>query len=148
MIGHLQRNKVRHVVQHADSFHALDSLRLAQALNRHAASASRVLPCFVQANVSREDTKFGLAEAEVDTFMERLGSFGHLKLEGLMTLAAPSPDRAVVRAQFRKLRELALRFVHLGCGGLSMGMSGDFEMAIEEGATHVRIGSAIFGPRQ
>ena len=145
MIGHLQRNKARQVVEHAREFHALDSLRLAKALNRHAELAERALPCFVQVNVSGEDSKFGLRPPLVDEFMAQLRDLEHLRLIGLMTLASPNVRR--VREEFRLLRSIRSRFVHLGCQYLSMGMSGDFEIAIEEGATHVRVGSALFGPR-
>ncbi|MYF39373.1 MAG: YggS family pyridoxal phosphate-dependent enzyme [Rhodothermaceae bacterium] len=146
MIGHLQRNKARQVVAHAREFHALDSLRLAKALNRHAELAERVLPCFVQVNVSGEDSKFGLRPPLVDEFMAQLRDLEHLRLIGLMTLASPNVRR--VREEFRLLRSIRSRYVHLGCQYLSMGMSGDFEIAIEEGATHVRVGSALFGPRR
>ena len=146
MIGHLQRNKARQVVAHAREFHALDSLRLAKALNRHAELAERVLPCFVQVNVSGEDSKFGLRPPLVDEFMAQLRDLEHLRLIGLMTLASPNVRR--VREEFRLLRSIRSRYVHLGCQYLSMGMSGDFEIAIEEGATHVRVCSALFGPRR
>lgn len=146
MIGHLQRNKARQVVAHAREFHALDSLRLANALNRHSELAERVLPCFVQVNVSGEDSKFGLRPPLVDDFMAQLRDLEHLRLIGLMTLASPNVRR--VREEFRLLRSIRSRYVHLGCQYLSMGMSGDFEIAIEEGATHVRVGSALFGPRR
>ena len=146
MIGHLQRNKARQVVAHAREFHALDSLRLAKALNRHAELAERVLPCFVQVNVSGEDSKFGLRPPLVDEFMQQLGDLEHLRLTGLMTLASPNVRK--VREEFRLLRSIRSRYVHLGCQYLSMGMSGDYEIAIEEGATHVRVGSALFGPRR
>ncbi len=146
MIGHLQRNKARHVVAHAREFHALDSLRLARALNRHAEQAERVLPCFVQVNVSGEDSKFGLHPPLVDEFMAQLNGLEHIRLTGLMTLA--SPDARKVREEFRLLRSIQSRYVHLGCQHLSMGMSGDYEIAIEEGATHVRVGSALFGHRR
>ena len=146
MIGHLQRNKARQVVAHAREFHALDSLRLARALNRHAELAERVLPCFVQVNVSGEDSKFGLHPPLVDEFMAQLSDLEHLRLIGLMTLASPNVRK--VREEFRLLRSIRSRYVHLGCQYLSMGMSGDYEIAIEEGATHVRVGSALFGPRR
>lgn len=146
MIGHLQRNKARQVVAHAREFHALDTLRLARALNRHAEQAECVLPCFVQVNVSGEGSKFGLRPQLVSEFMAQLNDLEHLRLTGLMTLA--SPDVRKVREEFRLLRSIQSRHVHLGCQHLSMGMSGDYEVAIEEGATHVRVGSALFGPRR
>lgn len=147
MIGHLQRNKARHVVGCAESFHALDSARLAVALNRHAAARNRVLPCFVQVNVSGEATKSGLDIDDVGDFLERMQQWPNLKLTGLMTLAAHAVGGRELRHQFRQMRDLRDGYRHLGCEELSMGMSGDFDMAIEEGATHIRVGSAIFGPR-
>lgn len=147
MIGHLQRNKARHIVGCAESFHALDSARLAGALNRHAIAHDRILPCFVQVNISRESTKSGLDADDVGAFIERMQEWPNLKLTGLMTLASPAVGNSELRKQFRQMRDLRDSNRHLGCTALSMGMSGDFEIAIEEGATHVRVGSAIFGPR-
>ncbi|MDQ7040572.1 MAG: YggS family pyridoxal phosphate-dependent enzyme [Rhodothermus sp.] len=153
MIGHLQRNKAKEVVAHADWLHSLDNLRLAETLERRATMANRVLPCFVQVNVSGEATKFGVAPEAVHNFLDALAPFEHLEIVGLMTLAAPAEDPEAVRPQFRLLRQLAetyspKRNPRVQLRYLSMGMSGDFEVAIEEGATHVRIGSALFGPRQ
>ncbi len=145
MIGHLQRNKARQVVEHAKEFHALDSIRLAQTLNRHAEAAGLVLPCFLQVNVSGEVSKFGLDPSRIDEILGALGEFQSIRLAGLMTLA--SPDVRKVREEFRLLRRIRSRYRHLTGPGLSMGMSGDYEIAIEEGATHVRVGSALFGPR-
>lgn len=150
MIGHLQRNKAKDVVACADVFHALDSLRLADALDKRAAEAGRVLPCFVQVNVSGEASKFGLDPDAVAEVLQRLAEYEHLHVVGLMTLAAPAADPEDVRPQFRRLRRL---FETCGAGrhgpmaSLSMGMSGDFEVAIEEGATHVRLGTILFGRR-
>lgn len=147
LIGHLQRNKAKEAVQVAEVFHALDSDRLAEELDRRAAEAGRVLPCFVQVNVSREATKSGLAPEETPAFLDRIAGLHHLHLLGLMTLAAPAADPETVRPQFRQLRHLRDTWQGGRLPFLSMGMSGDFEVAIEEGATHVRVGSALFGSR-
>ena len=147
LIGHLQRNKARIAIRYAHLFHALDSLRLADALNQRAQSESRVLPCLVQVNVSAESTKFGVPPAETHRFLETLASKEHLRIQGLMTLAAPTAEPEEVRPQFRKMRQLLAAAPLPEMTTLSMGMSGDFEVAIEEGATHIRVGSAIFGPR-
>ena len=155
LIGSLQRNKARDAVAAADQFHALDSARLAEALNRKAEAAGRVLPCNVQVNVSGEGTKSGLAPGELHPFLDTMEAYSNLRVEGLMTLAAPAADDreldVLVRPQFRLLRSLAEGYKGKGSNvdlqHLSMGMSGDFEVAIEEGATHVRIGSALFGSR-
>lgn len=152
MIGHLQRNKAKDVVACADVFHALDSIRLAKTLNKRAAEAGRVIPCFVQVNVSGEESKFGLEPKAVDALLDRLGDYENLSVIGLMTLAAPTDDPEEVRPQFKRLRNLLTSYSgpgqpHPQMQYLSMGMSGDFEVAVEEGATHVRIGSALFGSR-
>lgn len=152
MIGHLQRNKAKDVIAKADWFHALDSLRLAAELERRAAEAGRVLPCFVQVNVSNEDTKSGIQPGGAHRFLDELEAFEHLRIVGLMTLASPMDDPELVRPEFRQLRQLQETYRSSGSGRhdlmyLSMGMSGDFEVAIEEGATHIRVGSALFGAR-
>ncbi len=151
-IGHLQTNKARDVVRCADVFHALDTIKLAEEIEKRAATEGRVLPCFVQVNVSGEDSKYGIAPGDAHRFVELLAPFDHLVPVGLMTLAAPADDPEDVRGQFRLLRQTARTFEpqrheRARLAGLSMGMSGDFEVAIEEGATHVRVGSAIFGAR-
>lgn len=149
IIGHLQTNKVKHLVGLADEFHALDSLRLAEALNRRLEAEGRDLDVFVQVNTSGEASKFGLPPDALLPFVERLPDFPRLRPRGLMTLAVFSADDARVRRCFRLLRHLRDQAVtvHGGLTGLSMGMSGDFEAAIEEGATVVRVGQAIFGAR-
>ena len=152
-IGPLQRNKARLVAERADVFHALDSVRLAKELDRRLAEYDRRLPCFVQVNVSGEATKSGVAPADCHALLDAFAPFAHLEIVGLMALAAPAEDaaalEAVVRPQFQQLRALAASYA--GPAGrltrLSMGMSGDFEVAVEEGATDVRIGSALFGTR-
>jgi PLP dependent protein len=152
MIGHLQRNKAKEVARHADVFHALDSLKLALALDRKCQEASRTLSCFVQVNVSGEPSKFGVHPDALYSLLDQLSGLDALRIEGLMTLAAAARDAEEVRPQFRLLRDLATGYapgggsrIHLH--GLSMGMSGDYRVAIQEGATHVRVGSAIFGRR-
>lgn len=156
LIGSLQRNKAKRTVELADEFHALDSDRLAKELDKRAGREGRVLPCYVQVNVSDEDTKSGFMPDDVHAFLDRLAAFEHLRVVGLMTLAAPAETEdeleTVVRPQFQRLRALAESYdastnPRVSLGRLSMGMSGDFEVAIEEGATDVRIGSAIFGAR-
>lgn len=151
MIGHLQRNKAKDVAAQADVFHALDSERLARTLNQRVAEGDRILPCLVQVNVSGEASKYGLDPDAALAFLGKMGAYPHLQVRGLMTLAAPTPDPEAVRPQFQRLRSLrdayAGTVANVQLEWLSMGMSGDFEVAIEEGATHVRIGSALFGPR-
>ena len=149
IIGHLQTNKVKYLVRFASEFHALDSIRLAEELNRRLDREGRDLDIFVQVNTSGEDSKYGLHPDDLMAFVARLPEFPRLRPCGLMTLAIFSTDTERVRTCFRLLRDLRNRAVsiHPGLTQLSMGMSGDFEIAIEEGANVVRVGQAIFGPR-
>lgn len=152
VIGHLQTNKARHLVEFADEFHALDSDRVAAALDRRLQAAGRTLDVFVQINTSEEDSKFGLAPEDLSGFLERVAAYPSLRVRGLMTLAILSTDHFRVRRCFELLRGLRDRAVAdapelIGPGELSMGMSSDFEIAVEEGATCVRVGQAIFGSR-
>lgn len=152
VIGHLQTNKAKLVARFASEFQALDSLRLAQTLERRLQSEGRALDVFVQVNTSNEASKYGLAPDEVADFLQALPRSGALRVRGLMTLALFSAQPEQVRACFVRLRELRERVRQHAPDGmqldeLSMGMSGDFEIAIEEGATVVRVGQAIFGAR-
>lgn len=150
VIGHLQTNKAKDVVAFADEFHALDRLKLATTLDRRLQEAGRSLDVYVQVNTSGEESKFGLAPQDTLPFLRQLSAFASLKVQGLMTLAMFTSDTEKVRGCFRLLRELRDRAREedlVGPGGLSMGMSGDFPLAIEEGATLVRVGQAIFGAR-
>lgn len=152
VIGHLQTNKARDVAAFASEFQALDSLRAAAALDRRLQAAGRSLDVFVQVNTSAEPQKYGLDPVDLEGFLRELPAFSSLRVRGLMTLAIFSSDTPRVRACFVRLREARDRIRDLdpellGEGGLSMGMSGDYEVAIEEGATCVRVGQAIFGKR-
>lgn len=152
VVGHLQTNKARDVAAFAAEFQALDSLRLAEALDRRLQAAGRPLDVFVQVNTSGEESKYGLSPDEVPAFLAALPRFETLRVQGLMTLALFSSDLERVRACFVRLRTLRDRARDtdpdlIGPGELSMGMSGDFEVAIDEGATCVRVGQALFGSR-
>lgn len=152
VIGHLQTNKAKLVARFAAEFQALDSLRVAEALDRHLQSEGRSLDVFVQVNTSGEASKYGLAPAAVPSFIEKLPAFSSLRVRGLMTLALFSSEAERVRRCFVLLRELRDQLrqsapADIGLDELSMGMSGDFEIAIEEGATVVRVGQALFGAR-
>lgn len=133
----------------ASEFHALDSFRLAGELNRRLDAQGRDLDVFVQVNTSGEASKYGLNPEDLMPFVERLSEYPRLRPRGLMTLAIFSMDTERVRECFRLLRNLRDRAlaVHADLTQLSMGMSGDYEVAIEEGANVVRVGQAIFGPR-
>ncbi|MBC9905153.1 MULTISPECIES: YggS family pyridoxal phosphate-dependent enzyme [Achromobacter] len=153
LIGHLQTNKARDAARDAAEVQSLDRVELAEALHRRLANEGRTLDVLVQVKTSSEPTKYGMDPADVAAFLRRIAAdFPTLRVQGLMTLAVNSPDPAEVRACFRTLRELRDRLRQENLPGvsldrLSMGMSGDFELAIEEGSTEVRIGSAIFGAR-
>lgn len=151
IIGHLQTNKAKQLVSFASEFHALDSIRLAETLNARLLEQGRRLDVFVQVNTSAEESKYGLPPDEVEAFVARLPEYPALIPRGLMTLAILSGETQRVRACFQRLRairdRLQQRFPDAGLRLLSMGMSGDFETAIEEGADIVRVGQAIFGPR-
>src|SRR5690606_31195300 len=152
VIGHLQTNKAKYVAAFAAEFQALDSLRVAEELDRRLQSSGRGLDVLVQVNTSGEPSKFGLAPDDVAAFVAQLRPFSALRVRGLMTLAEFSADTERVRACFVRLRELRDRLREsapegIGLEELSMGMSGDFELAIAEGATVVRVGTAIFGRR-
>lgn len=150
VIGHLQTNKAKDVVTFADEFHALDRMKLAETLDRRLQAAGRSLDVYVQVNTSGEESKFGLDPADALGFLRQIAVFESLKVKGLMTLALFSSDMDKVRQCFHLLRDIrdwGREEDLVGPGGLSMGMSGDFEVAIEEGATLVRVGQAIFGAR-
>ena len=141
MVGHLQTNKVKTVLGLFAIIHSVDSLHLAQALSRR---AIRPLPVFLEVNVAAESTKYGFTPDELPQSYDAIARLPNLDVRGLMTVAPIAAGAEDVRPHFRRLRQAAHS---LGLRELSMGMSDDFEVAIEEGATHVRIGRAIFGER-
>ncbi|HMK74857.1 MAG TPA: YggS family pyridoxal phosphate-dependent enzyme [Thermodesulfobacteriota bacterium] len=149
-IGHLQSNKAKYAIRLFDMIHSLDSHALAEELNRRAEQADRVVKVMIEVNLSKEATKFGTDEEMVFNLAGRIQTLHHLSLEGLMTMPPyfDSPERS--RPYYIALRELEERMIkeRIPMKGLSMGMSNDFEVAIEEGATFVRVGTAIFGPRK
>lgn len=150
LIGHLQTNKAKDAARFATEVQSLDRLSLAQALDTRLQAEGRALDVLVQVKTSDEPSKFGLEPAELPLFLKQLAGLDTLRVKGLMTLAVNSPDEQAVRVCFRLLREWRDRLRNEGFDQvqrLSMGMSGDFELAIEEGSNEVRIGSAIFGQR-
>jgi hypothetical protein len=150
LIGHLQTNKAKLAVSLFDRIHSLDSIRLAQEMERHAAEAGRRVRCLVQVNVGGEDQKNGASEDEIRPLLEAAGRLSHIRVEGLMAIPPFLSDPEAVRPYFRRLRVLRDTLAREGFSlpDLSMGMTNDFEVAIEEGATLVRVGTAIFGPRE
>ena len=149
-IGHLQSNKAKYAIRLFDMIHSLDSIPLAEELNRRAEQADRMINVMVEVNLSKEATKFGTDEAAVLNLAKRIHHFNHLSLEGLMTMPPYFDSPEMSRPYYTALRELMERMVKEGVSvkELSMGMSNDFEIAIEEGATYVRVGTAIFGARK
>jgi pyridoxal phosphate enzyme (YggS family) len=141
LIGHLQTNKIRPALEAFDIIQSVDSIRLAEAVAKHAAET---IPILLEVNAAGEATKSGFAPDQIGSAVKAVQRLPNLDLRGLMTVAPTAPDPETVRPCFRLMRELA--GAH-GLGELSMGMSGDFEVAIQEGATLVRIGRAIFGER-
>jgi len=152
MVGHLQTNKAKFVARHADWFDALDSPRLAEELDKRAAKNDRVLPCLVQINITGEDQKYGLDPAETHDYLDHCAQYDHLAIKGLMALASFVDDPEDVRGEFQQMRDLFETYdasdnPQVEMEELSIGMSNDFEVAIEEGSTMIRLGTSIFGPR-
>jgi pyridoxal phosphate enzyme (YggS family) len=149
LIGHLQSNKCREVAARFDWVQSLDRPKLVAELQRHRPPDAAPLNILVQVNADGEAGKSGCRPEEIDSLAAAVAAAPGLRLRGLMAIPEPHPDIAVRRATFRKLAQLfsSLRSKHPGVDTLSMGMSGDFELAIEEGSTMIRIGTALFGPR-
>ncbi|MDV6376787.1 YggS family pyridoxal phosphate-dependent enzyme [Sporosarcina sp. GW1-11] len=146
-IGNLQTRKVKELIDRVDCLHSLDRLSLAKEVNKR---ATKPVDCFVQVNVSGEESKSGITPQEADAFFEQLAAYEKVHVIGLMTMAPNTRDESVIRHVFRSLREVrdqiaAKNLSYAPCTQLSMGMSNDFEIAIEEGATHIRIGTALAG---
>jgi hypothetical protein len=144
LIGHLQTNKVKDALDLFDVIHSVDRLELARELDRRAAARGTVVEALLQVNVAAEASKGGVGPDAVAESLDAIGKLAHLRVRGLMTIPPEAERPEDARPWFRRLRELAERH---GLPELSMGMSGDFEVAVEEGATMVRVGTAIFGPR-
>lgn len=152
LIGHLQTNKVRNIIGKTALIHSLDRLDLAKELEKRSANADLCTHCLVQVNIAEEETKSGLLVPELSDFLDAMADFPHLRIDGLMTIGPHTDDMIAVRQCFAKLRELrdrekAVSRPNSDLRELSMGMSTDFEIAVEEGATLLRVGSLIFGER-
>jgi|SRR5690625_656319 len=146
-IGTLQSRKVKDIIGKVTMIHSLERESVARQINNR---SSETVPCFVQVNVSGEQSKHGLQVEEVEPFIEKLGQYDKVRVVGLMTMAPHVDDESEIRAVFRRLRQLrdeinSKAYKHAPCNYLSMGMSNDYEIAIEEGATHIRIGSILVG---
>ena len=154
-IGHLQTNKIKYIVRYVSLIHSIDSLALLQAVDKEAAKCDRVVDCLLQFHIATEETKFGLDMAEAEALLQspEYVAMKHVRIVGVMGMATNTDDRELIRSEFRTLRGyrdmLAERYFagHEEFREISMGMSGDYDIAMEEGSTLVRVGSAIFGAR-
>ena len=152
MIGHLQRNKIKYIIGKTELIHSVDSFRLAEAIEKEAAKRNLTVDVLMEVNIAREESKFGLLPEEVDEFIEKVQKLPHLQVKGLMTIAPfvenPEENREVF-AQLKKLSvDIATKNAHnITMSILSMGMTNDYQIAIEEGATMIRVGTGIFGAR-
>lgn len=152
LIGHLQTNKVKYIVDKVYLIHSVDSVKLAMEIEKEAAKKDIIVNILVQVNVANEDTKFGLDNSEVTNIVEEIAKLPHIRIKGLMTIAPFVDDGEENRKYFNELKQLSVdikakNIDNVCMDMLSMGMSGDYTTAIEEGATHVRVGTSIFGVR-
>ena len=152
MIGHLQRNKVKQVMDKAVMIHSVDNLRLAETISREAVKRNMVMPILIEVNAAGEESKFGIALEETEQLVRQAAALPGLQIAGLMTIAPFTEDPESNRLYFRQLRELSVDIKskcidNVTMDHLSMGMTGDYQVAIEEGATLIRVGTGIFGER-
>ncbi len=149
MIGHLQRNKVKYIAPFVALIHGVDSERLLQEIDKQAAKHQRIIPCLLQIHIAQESTKFGLSEKELDALIAKAINYPNVQLRGLMGMASFTEDTAQIQKEFAVLKNIFDRVQSqlTGFDVLSMGMSGDYTLAIEQGSTMIRVGSKIFGAR-
>lgn len=152
MIGHLQRNKVKYIVDKVALIHSVDSLRLAETIENEAAKHNVTVPVLIEVNVAQEESKFGLKTEEVLSLVESIAALPHINIKGLMTIAPYVEDPEENRGIFRELKKLSVDIAtkninNVSMSVLSMGMTGDYQVAVQEGATMVRVGTGIFGER-
>jgi len=152
MIGHLQTNKVKYIVDNVHLIHSLDRISLAKEIDKRGKASDRILDTLIQVNIAQEDTKFGMMEDEVIPFIEKVLMMENISVKGLMTIAPFTEDESVLRNTFSGLYNLGERikaqnYKELSMDILSMGMTNDFELAIEEGSNMIRVGTGIFGKR-
>jgi pyridoxal phosphate enzyme (YggS family) len=145
MIGHVQTNKVKYMAPFVDMIHAVDSIKLLKEIQKQALKNDRVIKCLIQVRIAKEETKFGIPSTELDPLLKHAKSFSNIKIKGLMGMASFTKNKKQIRNEFKLLANLFK--YHSDLQVLSMGMSGDYLIAIEEGANMIRIGSKIFGER-
>lgn len=150
-IGHLQRNKVKEIVPFVHLIQGTDSLKLLTEINKQAIHGERTVGVLLQVHIAREDTKFGLDEKELEEIISQKDRFSNINIRGLMGMASLTEDEQIIREEFRRLKTLQKRFIPYDADNplpvLSMGMSSDYAIALEEGSTMIRIGSLLFGSR-
>ena len=152
LIGHLQRNKVKYIIDKAVLIHSVDSLRLAQTIEKEAKKHNLTAHILIEVNVAREESKFGIFSEDLEALVDEIAKLPHIQVDGLMTIAPFVPDPEENRPVFRELRKLSVdisakKVDNVNMSVLSMGMTNDYQVAIEEGATMVRVGTGIFGAR-
>ncbi len=152
MIGHLQRNKVKYIIDKVDLIHSVDSVRLAETIDKEAKKHDLTANILIEVNVAKEDTKFGVLPEELDAMIDEISRFSNICVRGLMTIAPFVKNAEENRAVFARLRKLSVDIAgknidNVTMGFLSMGMTNDYEIAVEEGATLIRVGTGIFGER-
>lgn len=150
LVGHLQTNKVKYAIEIFDFIHSVDSIKLAKEIDKRSLKFGKITNVLVEVNISGEETKYGIKPEQVEPFLKEISEFSRIRVRGLMTIAPIVEDKEEVRPYFRKLRELSKEIKsknikNVKMDHLSMGMTDDFEVAIEEGANMVRIGRGIFG---
>ena len=149
MIGHVQTNKVKYMAPFVHLIHAVDSLKLLKEIQKQALKNNRIIRCLLQIRIAKEETKFGFPAEELDSMLEASKSLPNIAINGLMGMASFTGDNQQVRTEFMSLAALFNKVtgLHKDCEILSMGMSGDYQIAIEEGSNMIRVGSKIFGER-
>jgi pyridoxal phosphate enzyme (YggS family) len=149
MIGHVQRNKVKYMAEFVHLIHGVDSLKLLKEIDKQAKNHNRIIPCLLQARIASEETKFGMPFTDIQGLLasDELPQLHNIQIVGFMGMATFTDDKAQIRKEFKSLYEFFSKIQHSACNILSMGMSDDYKIAIEEGSTMIRVGSAIFGLR-
>ncbi|MBP9997292.1 MAG: YggS family pyridoxal phosphate-dependent enzyme [Lachnospiraceae bacterium] len=152
MIGHLQTNKVKYIADKVYMIHSVDSYKLAAQIDKYAKNCNRIIPILIEVNIADEESKFGIAPSECIDFVKSISTFSNIKISGLMTVAPFTENPESNRAYFRQMKQLSVDITNENIDNvfmnvLSMGMTGDYIVAVSEGATYVRVGTGIFGKR-
>lgn len=152
MIGHLQRNKVKYLVGKTELIHSVDSIRLAEQIEKEYAKNGETANILIEVNMAQEESKFGITSQETEELIRKISTFEHIRIKGLMTIAPYTDNPETNRVYFRQMKKLSVdirdkNIDNVSMDVLSMGMTGDYQVAIEEGSTMVRVGTGIFGER-